>query len=228
MPQVIDTVKKRYPFEVRQFDPNQAVAKGAALFGYKCYLDEQIKIRLGGEPDNASRPRSSRPRKKWRRSMAWPWPRSQGDRQQEDHQRHLEELRHGGDESAGPRGGQQPDRDRRSGAEDDRPRNSAPTEEEQIQVDLRCMENKLRGDTRGGYRRLQRAWGRRSSPSPGRCPGARPSRSRSTLGPDGLLTIKGRDLTTGGKIDAQFKTESIMSHEEVEAAKSRNLALQVA
>ena len=54
MPQVSETVKKRYPFEVRQFDPNQAVAKGAAIFGYKCYLDEQIKIRLGDEPETAS------------------------------------------------------------------------------------------------------------------------------------------------------------------------------
>src|SRR5882724_6243605 len=39
MPQVIRSIKQRFPFEVRQFDPNQAVAKGAAIFGYKCYLD---------------------------------------------------------------------------------------------------------------------------------------------------------------------------------------------
>src|SRR6185369_9537862 len=53
MPQVIDTVKAKFPFEVRQFDPNQAVAKGAALFGYKCYLDEQIKINIAEQTGQA-------------------------------------------------------------------------------------------------------------------------------------------------------------------------------
>ena len=36
MPQVIESVKKRFPIEIRQYDPNQAVAKGAAIFGFKC------------------------------------------------------------------------------------------------------------------------------------------------------------------------------------------------
>jgi actin-like ATPase involved in cell morphogenesis len=34
MPQVIETITKRYPFDVRQFDPNLAVAKGAAIYGF--------------------------------------------------------------------------------------------------------------------------------------------------------------------------------------------------
>src|SRR3954467_8230819 len=57
MPQVTEAVMKRYPFEVRQFDPNQAVAKGAAIFGYKCYLDEQINILLGDQQETASQPK---------------------------------------------------------------------------------------------------------------------------------------------------------------------------
>ena len=43
-----------------------------------------------------------------------------------------------------------------------------------------------------------------------------------------LLSPHGRDLTTGNEVSARFETESIMSREEVAAAKSRNLALEVA
>jgi molecular chaperone DnaK len=53
MPQVIDSVKKRFPFEVRQFDPNQAVAKGAAIFGYKCYCDGYIRVSAIGSADRS-------------------------------------------------------------------------------------------------------------------------------------------------------------------------------
>jgi len=35
MPQVIETVKSRFSFEVLQFEPNQAIARGAALFASK-------------------------------------------------------------------------------------------------------------------------------------------------------------------------------------------------
>jgi len=47
MPQVIDRMAK-FNSEVKQFDPHLAVAKGAAIFGYKCFLDEQIKIQIAG------------------------------------------------------------------------------------------------------------------------------------------------------------------------------------
>jgi molecular chaperone DnaK (HSP70) len=49
MPQVIEQVKATFPFEVRIYDPNQAVAKGAAIFGYKCQLEDQIKFRVAEE-----------------------------------------------------------------------------------------------------------------------------------------------------------------------------------
>jgi molecular chaperone DnaK len=56
MPQVIDSVKAKFPFEVRQFDPNQAVAKGAALFGYKRSLNEQAEIRLAEQKSHLALP----------------------------------------------------------------------------------------------------------------------------------------------------------------------------
>ena len=42
MPQIMDAVEAKFPFEVRHYDPNQSVAKGAALFGFKCYLDDRV------------------------------------------------------------------------------------------------------------------------------------------------------------------------------------------
>jgi molecular chaperone DnaK len=49
MPQVKEKLEQKFLFEIRLFDPNQSVAKGAAIFGYKCYLDEQIKIAIAEE-----------------------------------------------------------------------------------------------------------------------------------------------------------------------------------
>jgi molecular chaperone DnaK (HSP70) len=99
--------------------------------------------------------------------------------------------------------------------------------DDQIQVDLRCMENKQRGKPEvnpGDCQNVGEAILAFARP----LPRSSPIEITFALGPDGLLTVKGRDLTTGHEIDALFKTESIMSHEEVEAAKSRNLSLQVA
>lgn len=47
------------------------------------------------------------------------------------------------------------------------------------------------------------------------------------LGPDGRLTLHGRDLTTQREIEAEFQTELIMSEAEVNAARSAALALNV-
>jgi len=46
MPQVKERLSKEFSFEIRQHDPNLAVAKGAALFGHKCYLEDKIAARV--------------------------------------------------------------------------------------------------------------------------------------------------------------------------------------
>ena len=43
MPQVKTAVEERFPFEVTWADPNEAVAKGAALMGFKCKLDSDFE-----------------------------------------------------------------------------------------------------------------------------------------------------------------------------------------
>jgi len=234
MPQVTESVKKRFPFEVRQFDPNQAVAKGAAIFGYKCYLDEQIKIRVASQTgqdaeqvdlakvdtsviekaqvDVAQAHGLSLPGLKAvvEKKITNVTSKSFGvvvmNSQHREIVANLIAIDHAVPKTIS---------------------NTFGTfEEGQIQADLRCMENKLAqpevevGDcTELGQAVL--AFGKA-------LPKDSPVEITFALGPDGLLKVHGRDLTTGKEIDAQFLTQSIMSREEEEAAKSRNLALRVA
>ena len=235
MPQIIETVKKKYPFEVRQFDPNQAVAKGAAIFGYKCYLDEQIKIRVAdkigkeaGEVDieQVSEAVVERAQKEvaLEHGLALPGLKAIVNKK----------ITNVTSKSFGIVVMNQQAREVVANLiEIDDPVPKAITrrfgtfEEGQIQVDLRCMENKQHGKQEVAIAEcsvLGEAvldFGRALAKSS-------PIEITFNLGPDGLLTVKGRDLTTGREIAAQFKTESIMSREEEEAAKSRNLSLQVA
>ncbi len=48
-----------------------------------------------------------------------------------------------------------------------------------------------------------------------------------SLAPDGLLSVHAKDLTTDREINAQFETESILSHEEVEEKKEHQKALRI-
>ena len=46
MPQVRETLEQNYNYEIVVHDPNLSVAKGAAIFGYKLSLDEEIKLEI--------------------------------------------------------------------------------------------------------------------------------------------------------------------------------------
>jgi molecular chaperone DnaK len=235
MPQVIEAVKQRFPFEVRQFDPNQAVAKGAAIFGYKCYLDQQIKIRVGVDTGQAP---------------------EQVDLQAADaavvakaesavaqaHGMSLRGLKTLVDKtitnvtskSFGIVVVNARDHDvvvNLVEVDDPVPKSISRRfqtyEDGQVQVDLHCMEN-----TKHGVAEVEVS----ASDELGQAvlsfarpvPKGSPIEITFDLGPDGLLQLHARDLTTGGKIDAKFETQAILSREEVQAAKRRNLALRVA
>lgn len=234
MPQVIEAVRSRFPFEVRQFDPNQAVAKGAALFGYKCYLDEQIKIRI------AEQTGQSPERVEVEKVDVAVVERAQSEVAQ-FHGLALPGLKalvnkkitNVTSKSFGMVAYNQADREVVFNLLlVDQPVPASyqekffTREEGQIGVDMRCMENQL------PEREVQVA----ESKEVGLAvlefarplPQGSPVEVTFDLGPDGLLHVRGRDLTTGREMKAEFRTESIMSREEVEAAKSRNLSLRVA
>lgn len=235
MPQVLDTAKKQFPFEVRQFDPNQAVAKGAAIFGFKCYLDEQIKLGVAEQTGQATA----------EVDLNRADPNAVEKAQKEVARAHgftLAGLRdlvektitNVTSKSFGIVVMNEHDREAVTNLiEIDEKVPHAITRQfgtyadRQVAVTLRCMENKLRGRDElelGECEEIGQAVVTFARP----LPKGSPIEVTFDLGPDGLLNVKGRDLTTGGAIDTQFRTEAIMSVEEVEAAKSRNLMKNVA
>jgi molecular chaperone DnaK len=97
----------------------------------------------------------------------------------------------------------------------------------QDRVDLRCMENKSTvagelvplGDcTETG--RTELSFGRTVERG-------YPVEVSFRLSADGRLYVLGRDPRTGNAIDAEFKTDSILTREELDAARSRALAAKV-
>ncbi len=234
MPQVIDTVKSRFPFEVRQFDPNQAVAKGAALFGYKCYLGEQIRIRAAELTGQASEQinLSVTDQKVVEQAQA-DVARQHGLSIVAVKTLHETRVTNVSSKSFGMVALNESHRDVVFNlilVNEQVPKTiSKPfytVAEGQTRVDMRCMENRLTsveveitdsaliGETVLSFQRP--------------VPQGSPIEVTFDLGPDGLLKVHGRDLTTGGEIRTDIVTESILSREEVLEARDQNRALDVA
>ncbi len=234
MPQVIESVKAKFPFEVRQFDPNQAVAKGAALFGYKCYLDEQIKIRIAEQTgQDAEKIEVEKVEAKVIEKAQSEVARAHGLALPGLKALVEKKITNVTSKSFGMVAFNDKDRevvynliliDAQVPAT--HKEEFYTREEGQTSVDMRCMENKLsdRQVEVPDSKELGLAvldFGRAM-------PKSTPIEVTFQLGPDGLLSLYGREQTTGREIKAEFKTESIMGREEVEEAKSRNLSLRVA
>lgn len=234
MPQVIETVGRRFPFEVLQFDPNQAVAKGAAVFGYKCYLDEQIKIRIAEETGQAKEEVDLDHVEKAVVEAAQ-------EVVAREHGLALPGLKNLVNKkitnvTSKSFGVVVVNRSRAKEVvanlilvDESVPRSSSQQfgtlEDGQVQVDLRCMESTLesREVEVADCKELGLAVLSFGKP----LPEGSPIEVTFDLAADGLLKLHGRDLTTSNEIDAEFKTKSILSREEVSAAKSRNLAFNV-
>lgn len=236
MPQVTEIVKARFPFEFEQFDPNQAVAKGAAIFGLKCQLDEQIKIEIeshtGSEVDDVNEA-PEEVREAAERTVA------------AQHGLALPGLRNLArtrvENVTSKSFGivvMDPDVD------DERVNNlvvvndSVPRTankqfvtfaDNQDGVTLRCMENTealgaddallmLESSTEVGVTELKFA---RSLPQ------GSPIEVTFSLAEDGLLAVHGKDLTTNQEIEASFNTTAILSQEEAEERISRNMKFSV-
>jgi molecular chaperone DnaK len=234
MPQVIEAVQARFPFEVRQFDPNQAVAKGAAVFGFKCYLDEQIRIgvaqatgRGADEVDLESVDAGVLQAAQKEVATVHGLPVSSVQDLARKKMVDVTSKSFGIVVMTGD------DRERVTNLIQRDAR--VPTEvtkqfgtyaEGQVQVDLRCMENALRNEETVDPDDCKEI-GLTALTFPRPMPRGSPIEVTFGLGPDGLLRLRSRDLTTGGAIEAEFRTDSIMSQAEVEEARSRNLALAV-
>ena len=239
MPQVQKAIEAKFPFEVRQFDPNQAVAKGAALLGYKCFLEKQIALKIRDVLGTAEGEEVSE-------EMVPEEVRQQVEQEVAQEQglalAGLERLvkptiSNVTSKSFGIIVVDQ------SGQEvlanlvvvDDavplQVTKQFPTAgETQSGALLRCRENLSRNGPDDDSLPLSVVT---SETGDAELEFGRPLPRGSmvevtfALGEDGLLVVTGCDLTTGAAIKADFKTEAILAGEEYEASRSRNLSMNV-
>lgn len=240
MPQVVERLSK-YPFEVVQFDPNQAVAKGAALFGYRCALDQAIKIRIAertGQAVESIEPAQvpQAVREFAQREVAV----SEGLalpalKKLVDTKITNVTAKSFGlivlDESAGRKEmvsnlvviNEQVPRDVS--------RPFFTIDNDQLDVELRVMQNQQRTSEN---QLIDLALCEPTEPiGTAVLTFARPMPKRSRievtfrLGPDGCLSLHGRDLTSGREVHAEFRTAAVMSSEELAEAQKRVGAVSV-
>lgn len=238
MPQVIETIKAKFPFEVVQYDPNQAVAKGAALFGFKCNLEDAIKIQIAGQTGGE-----------------WSEIDVEGVDEKTRREAEVEVAKEHGLTLPGLRNLTQKTVGNVTpksfgivimdpAADDERVSNlivineAVPLvvsrrfgtyEDNQEGVTLRCVENTERFGVDDGPFTLDTSTEVGSAElrfSRG-LPKDSPVEVTFSLSDDGLLSVHGNDLTTNQEIDAEFQTAGALTAEQVEEKKSRNMAVKV-
>jgi molecular chaperone DnaK len=233
MPQVVESVGERFGLPVQQFDPNQAVAKGAALFGHKCQLDERVKIRIavatGQDREAIDLDRvDAQVLEQAERVVA-----AEVGMTLPDLRRSRKKVVNVSSKSFGTAAYTSDDRfvvfnliqvdDRVPVTVTQR---FATREDGQSGVAIDCHESVVRAAQAevDETRQIGEAELEFERPLPARSP----VEITYELAEDGRLTVHGRDLTTGRVIRADYRTESVMSREEIDAARTRNLQLQVA
>ena len=235
MPQIKDRLTKEFPTisDIRLLDPNQAVAKGAAIFGYKCYLDDEIMRRVAEQTDGdasgvtaADVPPEVRKRAETTVAL--------------DHGLQLAQMQNLTDKkiqnvtskSFGvvALGADRQEHVANLIVVDEKvpavvSEKFTTADEGQTGVSVRCMENTLKDrqvdldvSTEVGTAELRFA---RALPK------GSPLEVRFSLSPDGLLSVQARDLTTNGEIDINIETAAILSADELREKKARSAAISV-
>ncbi|SMF55218.1 Molecular chaperone DnaK (HSP70) [Azospirillum oryzae] len=238
MPQVRDRVAQEFSCAVQQMDPNQIVAKGAAIYGYRHQLNQEILIRIAEmtglpAPEAVNKEMVAAPvLAAAERSVA-----QAHGLKLPNLERLVNTVVHNVSSKSFGIKVIDPDTMREGVSNlvfvDERvPRTISQrfgtADDQQEGVSLAVFENLDRrpggplleiGDcTEIGIAELTFA-----HPLPRNAP----IEVTFELAPDGLLKMHGRDCTTGKEIQAEFKTDSIMTVHEIEASKSRNLAVLV-
>ena len=235
MPQVMERLKREFPEvpDISLLDPNQAVAKGAAVFGYKCYLDDAVARKVS-EQTGAEAPAieqlSDAVRQRAEASVAA----EEGLQLARMQSLTRKEIQNVTSKSFGTK---VYDSDTREYyvhnlivADDKVP--TEVTEEfvtaarNQTAVDVVCLENILRQSGRvdvDACTEIGKAELKFAKP----LPAGSPVQIRYALSADGLLSVHGSDPTTGGEVQMEIATAAILSASEVEEKKRRSGAMTV-
>ncbi len=235
MPQVLDAVRSRFQdSSILQFDPNQAVAKGAAIFGFKCFVDDQLKQWIEGSTGqdatgiDLTLPGEVRDQAVKEVAIKLGLPGATVEQMAATRVTNVTSKSFGivvMDPASG----------------EERVTNlitvnsQVPIEvskefgthaENQTCADVRCMENlAANGELIPVAECTELGKGELLFGKP--LPAGSPVEITFRLTDDGLLRIRGKDVTTGSLFEGEFKTDSVMAIEELEESKSRNLSMAV-
>ena len=236
MPQISERLKREFANipDIRLLDPNQAVAKGAALFGYKCYLDDEVMKKIAEQTgttvsDASSGEVSEEERKRAEASVAS----DQGMQLAQMQNLTRKAVQNVTSKSFGIVTVDDARRTHVSNlilADDKVPAEVKDTfrtvEEGQTGVEVICMENKLQKKeplAMETSEEIGRAAVRFAKP----LPKGSPLDVRFSLSADGLLSVHARDVTTGGEVDISIETAAILTAEELEKKKEQSMAIAV-
>ena len=236
MPQIIERISQ-FPFEVKQFDPNQAVAKGAAVFGYRCALEDLVKINVAEQTGQAAETIDLATVSEEVKDSATRKVATEEGRALPGLKKLLgTAIRNVSSKSFGvvvvDAATEREEVSNLVVVDDPVPRDMtrqfSTLHDSQTEVELRVMQNKQRTDHAAlsdcdPSEPIGTAVLTFARP----LPKGSPIEITFRLAPDGTLSLHGRDVTTGKEIDAEFKTESNMTGERLQEARSRALAMSV-
>ena len=235
MPQVQERLRQEFPSipDIRLLDPNQAVAKGAAVYGYKCHLEDEVKKKVAQETGTEVETVNELPepvRQRAEASVAA----NEGLQLAQMQVLTRKTIQNVSSKSFGVQL-----TDKYTGkpyvhnlisADDKVPSEISQTfstfEDGQTEVALVCFENILREKGRveiEASAEIGRASMRFARPLPGNSP----VEVQFSLTTDGLLSVQARDLTTGAEAEIEIETAAILSAEELENSKRRSTEMVV-
>ena len=235
MPQVQERLRQEFPSipDIRLLDPNQAVAKGAAVYGYKCHLEDEVKKKVAQETGSEVETVNELPepvRQRAEASVAA----NEGLQLAQMQVLTRKTIQNVSSKSFGIRL-----TDKRTGkpyvhnliaADDKVPTEIRQTfstyEDGQSEVALVCFENIVRDKGRveiEASTEIGRASMRFARPLPGNSP----VEVQFSLTTDGLLSVQAKDLTTGAEAEIEIETAAILSAEELENSKLRSTEMVV-
>ena len=236
MPQVQERLTREFPSipDIGLLDPNQAVAKGAAVFGYKCFLDDEITRRIAAQTnsdvsDVAATAVSQDVRQQAEASVAV----EQGLQLTQIQSLTRKTIQNVTSKSFGIVAVDATGREHVSNlivvdakVPADVTERFHTVGEGQTSVDVICMENTVR---ESGYvdKSASTEIGKTELRFVRPLPKGSPLDFRFALSADGLLSVHATDLTTGAEVDLEIKTAAILSPDELVEKRVQSKAITV-
>lgn len=236
MPQVQERLRKEFASipDIGLLDPNQAVAKGAAVFGYKCFLDDEIMKKVadqtsGDVSDVAAAAVPEEVRQRAEASVAA----EQGLQLAQMQSLARKTIQNVTSKSFGIIAVDAARKEHVSNlivanakVPADVTERFQTVDDGQTSVDVVCMENTLEDH---GYVDMDASTelGKTELHFARPLPKGSPLDFRFSLAADGLLSVHATDLTTGAEVDLEIKTGAILSRDELAERKIQSKAITV-